>query len=164
MNEVPKKKSGVKKFLLGAVSLLLLGFMGFMMFAYYASYSEGVRSGFVIKVSSKGLMFKTREGEMNVQTFGSKKTGESPVSETFVFSVFKNADDVYKDLEAVSLSGERVNLHYQEKYVHLPWRGETTYFVTKVERSNRPTDATPPSAAGGDPLHPAREAAAAAEH
>ena len=42
--------------------------------------------------------------------------------------------DVIKELEKVSLSGERVNLHFVKRYKTFFWRGDTRYFVTKVER------------------------------
>ena len=33
-------------------------------------------------------------------------------------------------------NGKRVTLHYDEKYVQIPFLGDTKYFVTKVENSN----------------------------
>jgi hypothetical protein len=41
---------------------------------------------------------------------------------------------VIRELEAVALSGERVNLHYIKRYNVFPWRGDTKYFITNVER------------------------------
>jgi hypothetical protein len=38
-------------------------------------------------------------------------------------------------LNDVALSGERVNLHFKKRYMSFPWRGETKYFITRVERS-----------------------------
>ena len=114
------------------VAVILLGWI---LFIYYASYSEGIRSGMVIKMSKRGVVFKTWEGQMNLQTFGAAGAGTSALSEVFNFSVEKGDDALYGELEEVSLSGERVNLHYVERYARLPWRGETAYFVTDVERS-----------------------------
>ena len=60
--------------------------------------------------------------------------GSSPFAETFDFSVEKNKPDVIKELEAVALTGERVNLHYIKRYNIFPWRGDTKYFIDSVER------------------------------
>jgi hypothetical protein len=115
--------------------LLLLGVL-VILFFYYASYSEGIRSGMVVKVSKKGMLFKTYEGQLNLLTFGATKG--TPISETFEFSVETDEAEVIKQLEEASLSGERVSLHYVERYVKLPWRGDTKYFITRVEREPKP--------------------------
>ena len=102
-------------------------------FSYWGVYDEGLRAGTVLRISKKGMIFKTYEGQLNLQTFGALR-GASPIMEAFDFSVEPDNDQVIKDLEAVALSGERVNLHYVKRYVRFPWRGETKYFITKVER------------------------------
>jgi hypothetical protein len=86
-----------------------------------------------LRISKKGIIFKTYEGQLNLQTFGALK-GVNPIAEAFDFSVESSNDQVLKDLETVALSGERVNLHYVKRYAAFPWRGETMYFITKVER------------------------------
>jgi uncharacterized protein YwgA len=113
--------------------ILLLGTIGVFSFAYWGSYSEGVRSGMVVKISKKGFVFKTYEGQLNLQTFGANKS-PNIVSESFEFSVEGDREDIIKILEEASLSGERVSLKYIERLVKFPWRGETKYFITEVER------------------------------
>ena len=103
-----------------------------MTYFYFGTYSEGIRSGVVIKGSKKGFIFKTYEGQLNLLTFGASKN-QNLVAETFDFSVPTSDAEVIKELEAVSLSGERVSLHYVEKFVTFPWRGDTKYLVIKVE-------------------------------
>jgi len=120
--------------------VLLAMFIVFMLFVYYASYSEGIRSGVVIKLSERGMLFKTWEGQINLQSFGAVDAQGNAMNEVFSFSVAGSNDSLLRTLEAVSLSGERVNLHYVERYVRLPWRGETKYFVTRVERSGKQVD------------------------
>ena len=100
---------------------------------YWGVYDEGVRAGNVLRISKKGMMFKTYEGQLNLQTFGALK-GANPIMESFDFSVEPNNEQVIKDLEAVALTGERVNLHYVKRYATFPWRGDTKYFITRVER------------------------------
>jgi hypothetical protein len=100
---------------------------------YWGVYDKGLRAGNVLRVSEKGMLFKTIEGQLNLQTFGALK-GANPIMESFDFSVEGGEAQVIKDLEAVALTGERVNLHYIKRYATFPWRGDTKYFITKVER------------------------------
>lgn len=102
-------------------------------FSYWGTYSEGVRSGMVVKISKKGWVFKTYEGQLNLQTFGANKS-PNLVSESFEFSVESDQEAVIKALEEASLSGERVSLKYEERLAKFFWRGDTKYFVTEVER------------------------------
>jgi len=94
---------------------------------------KGVMAGKVLRVSEKGLLFKTFEGKLNLETFGALK-GTSPIAESFDFSVDKKEDEVITQLQEVALSGERVNLYFVKRYAAFFWRGDTRYFVTKVER------------------------------
>jgi hypothetical protein len=114
------------------ITALTVGVIVFS-FMYWGVYDEGVRAGTVLRISKKGILFKTYEGQLNLQTFGALK-GANPIMEAFDFSVESNNEQVLKDLEAVALSGERVNLHYVKRYTTFPWRGDTMYFITKVER------------------------------
>jgi hypothetical protein len=113
------------------VALLIGG--GLFSFYYWGTYSSGIRSGMVVKISKKGLLFKTYEGQLNLQTFGANKS-PNMVSESFEFSVESDRADVIKTLEEASLSGERVSLKYVERLAVFFWRGDTKYFVTEVER------------------------------
>lgn len=115
---------------------LLIGLVvsiGLFSILYWGTYSEGLRSGMVVKISKKGTLFKTYEGQLNNQTFGASKSANI-VSETFEFSVDPDKVDVIKALEEASLSGERVSLKYKERFVKFFWRGETIYFIIEVER------------------------------
>ena len=114
------------------VSAVILA-IAFLCFAYWGVYDEGVRAGTVLRISKKGMVFKTYEGQLNVQTFGAIK-GADPIMEAFDFSVSTADEQVIKVLQEVALSGERVNLHYVARYAAFPWRGDTKYFIIKVER------------------------------
>lgn len=114
------------------VSVVILA-ITFLCLSYWGVYDEGVRAGTVLRISKKGMIFKTYEGQLNVQTFGAIK-GANPIMEAFDFSVSSLDTAVINDLQEVSLSGERVNLHYVARYAAFPWRGDTKYFITKVER------------------------------
>lgn len=123
-----------------SLSILILAGLGYVSFLYYGVYSEGVRAGTVIKLSRKGVMFKTWEGQLNIRSFGAVSSNNQ-LSEVFEFSIESDQEQTIKLLQEVSLSGERVNLHYLERYRILTWRGSTKYFVTKVERT--PSDNKP---------------------
>jgi hypothetical protein len=88
------------------------------------SYSSGERAGWVQKLSKKGYMCKTWEGEMALVSL----PGSMP--EKFVFTVWD--DKTAEKLHAVM--GKRVSLHY-EQHIWLPTScfGETEYFVTDVK-------------------------------
>lgn len=127
----PVKKKG--HLLRNLLLIFLVVIIGIFTFLYFGIYDEGVRAGNVVRVSKKGVIFKTYEGQLNLQSFGALK-GSSPFAETFDFSVEKNKPDVIRELEAVALTGERVNLHYVKRYNIFPWRGDTKYFIVSVER------------------------------
>ncbi len=114
-----------------AVSLIL----GIIIFSvlYWATFETGLMAGKVLRISEKGVLFKTYEGKLNLETFGALK-GTNPIAESFDFSVESNEKEVIKALQEVALSGERVNLHFKKRYAQFPWRGETKYFITQVER------------------------------
>lgn len=111
---------------------LILG-IALLSFLYWGTYERGVWAGKVLSITEKGVVFKTHEGKLSMESFGALKN-TSPISETRDFSVEKSQEQVLKDLEAVALKGERVNLHFVRRYMRFPWRGDTKYFVTKVEQ------------------------------
>lgn len=119
-----------KRLLLVILVVLLL----FMAFSYWGVYESGVMAGKVLRITQKGVVFKTYEGKLDLETFGALK-GTSPIASTFDFSVESKEKEVVKQLESVSLSGERVNLHFKKRYMKFPWRGDTKYFITQVERA-----------------------------
>jgi hypothetical protein len=88
------------------------------------SYSTGERAGWLQKLSNKGVICKTDEGELSLIAV----PGAAP--EKFFFTVRDPA--VVKQIQ--DLMGRRVSLHYEQK-VGLPSScfGETSYFVTAVE-------------------------------
>jgi hypothetical protein len=124
-----KSKRAFRIFLISLVAIIACIFL----FYHYAVYDEGVRAGIVVRISKKGVIFKTYEGQLNLESFGALR-GTSPLASTFDFSVESSDENVIKDLEAASLSGERVNLKYIKRYGAFPWRGDTQYFIKEVER------------------------------
>jgi hypothetical protein len=128
-----KAKRIAKKIIIAIIVIAIVAGASIFSFYYWGVYDEGVRAGIVLRISKKGVVFKTYEGQLNLETFGALK-GANPIMESFDFSVDGDNDAAIKDLEAAALSGERVNLHYVKRYKIFPWRGDTKYFVTSVER------------------------------
>ena len=106
---------------LAAAALVLL--VLWTLLAYHWAYSQGDRAGFVQKLSSKGWVCKTWEGELAMVNLPGQ------MSERFAFTV--RDDAVAAQINA--LLGQRVTLSYDE-HLGLPSScfGETTYFVTAV--------------------------------
>jgi hypothetical protein len=132
-----KAKRKTFKFLKLVAVAIFIVLVAWFCFAYFAVYEDGIRAGIVLKLSKKGVLFKTYEGQLNLETFGSLKNA-SPIAGTFDFSVESGNEKTIQDLDAVALSGERVNLKYVKRYVAFPWRGDTKYFVQEVERLGPP--------------------------
>jgi hypothetical protein len=97
----------------------------------FGSYSSGSRAGTIVKLSRKGVLVKTYEGQLNLGGF-SGETG-SPASSLWDFSVSNGKKDVIQQLEEASLNGKRVKLYYKEKFFQWSLLGDTKYFIHKVE-------------------------------
>lgn len=128
-----KVKRTTKKVIRVIIILVILGGVITFSFLYWGTYEDGVMAGKVLRISEKGVMFKTYEGKINLETFGALK-GTSPIAESFDFSVEKSDKELIKQLQTVALSGERVNLYFVKRYARFPWRGDTKYFATRIER------------------------------
>lgn len=126
-------KSTAKRVVKILLTIILVTGLGFVSFMYWGVYDEGVRAGTILRISKKGMLFKTYEGQLNLETFGALK-GANPIMEAFDFSVEGSEEEVLKQLQEAALTGERVNLHYKKRYTTFPWRGDTKYFIVKVER------------------------------
>ncbi len=117
-----------KKYLV--ISGIVLGvlFLVATTYAYYGNYSEGQRTGTIIKISKKGYIFRTWEGELDVGGISTSKVGN--VSSMWSFSIDPDNQEVIQALENAT---GRIRIKYVEKFYRIPWKGETKYFVTKVE-------------------------------
>ena len=111
------------KVLVGLVVVVALGLVGFTWITLHWSYSEGERAGYVQKLSKKGFICKTWEGEMAMVTM------PGTVAEKFAFTV--PTDAIAARLNANV--GKRMALHYQQhKWIPTSCFGDTEYFVTEV--------------------------------
>jgi hypothetical protein len=120
----------IAKLLLVAVILLALAGAAFFLFG---NYSDGYRAGTVIKLSRKGLIFKVYEGQLNLGMGIQDQHSQVAVSNVWDFSVSPSDTAALHALDTALMTGKRAKVHYREKFVKLPWRGDTKYQVYKVE-------------------------------
>lgn len=146
--DVPKKSSGWKwLFWLLIVPLIL--FALYVWFVLSWSYSSGERAGYLQKLSKRGWLCKTWEGELALVTM------PGTVAEKFLFTV--RSDELAQRLNAAV--GQRVTLDY-EQHIGLPTScfGDTQYFISDVrvvpDIGSPGTDVPAPPAAGAAPPVP----------
>jgi hypothetical protein len=118
--------------LIGVLVVVVLPILGFGIWTWAAlkfSYSNGQRTGYVQKISHKGWVCKTWEGELTMVT----QPGVPP--QIFTFTV---RDDSIAD-RILKVAGQRVSLSY-EQHPGLPSKcfGETEYFITQVQPAPGP--------------------------
>jgi hypothetical protein len=73
------------------------------------NYSDGSRAGTIVKLSKKGVLFKTWEGQLNSTMF------------------------ISGDAAAAAAQNNIWDFTVDEKYTKLPWRGDTKYIVVGIE-------------------------------
>lgn len=123
----------------GLVALIVLVLGAWTLITLNYTYSTGERAGYVQKISQKGWVCKTWEGEIAMANL----PGAMP--QIFEFSV---RDDAIA-MQISRFAGQRVSLTYEE-HPGIPTScfGETPYFVVKVTPISDalPLPATPPPA------------------
>ena len=111
------------KVLIVLAVILIGGVVGFGWLTLHWSYASGERAGYVQKLSRKGWLCKTWEGEMAMVNI------PGTLTEKFLFTVPDDrvAASINKTL------GKRVALHYdQHRWIPNSCFGETEYFVSEV--------------------------------
>jgi hypothetical protein len=106
-----------------ALVALLVSGLGYFFYRTY-TISEGSRSGTLFKISKKGVMFKTYEGQLHLAG-SAMLTNQS----TWDFSALDAS--VYSELQ--KYEGKNVKCYYKEKVDAFPWQGDTDYLVYRVE-------------------------------
>jgi hypothetical protein len=125
---VPVKKKKRNKLLIGLLILLLVPAVIIALWIWVAlgyTYASGERAGYIQKISKKGWVCKTWEGELAMANL----PGTMP--QIFAFTVRK--DSVAEVLE--KNIGKQVSITYeQHRGIPTTCFGETEYFVTRVQR------------------------------
>jgi hypothetical protein len=117
----------MRKILVYGILAIVLATSAYIAALYYATFSEGIRTGELIKFSHKGYIFKTWEGELSQGLSGSQK---------FAFSVMDNQPEVIEQMK--QNQGKFVKIEYIERYGTFSWWGETNYYITKVTPEKSP--------------------------
>ncbi len=134
-------KARLIRLLLILLGLVVLLAAAWVWIALHWSYSDGERAGYVQKLSRKGWLCKTWEGEIAMVTM------PGAIPEKFEFSV--RDEDVAQRINA--LAGKRVVLDYKQyKFIPSSCFGETEYFVDGVREVLETAPAAPAA-----PLAPA---------
>ncbi|HTF33343.1 MAG TPA: hypothetical protein VK714_06520 [Myxococcota bacterium] len=111
------------KWAVGILVAIAVLFWGYTWLVLHWSYSKGERAGYVQKLSKKGWICKTWEGEMALVSM------PGTVAEKFYFTVPTDsiADEINRSM------GRRVSLTY-EQHIGIPTScfAETQYFISKV--------------------------------
>ena len=116
------------KKIVGIVVVSVIALMAiYYLVIYFIPYSEGYRSGELIKFSNKGVIVKTWEGEISQGISG---------AQIFSFSVLDTDEQVIQNLK--EFQGEYVKLKYTERFGTFFWLGDTKYFITEVEKESSP--------------------------
>ncbi len=130
--EKPKRRRSFTGFFIKSMLIILILGSGFIWWKYFYTYSDGYRTGILQKLSHKGNIMKTYEGELIM--IGANTPSDFAISsEKFLFSVTN--DSIAKDL--MNFEGQKVKLHYQQKKGTLPWRGESEYIIDGYEELER---------------------------
>ena len=127
-SEKQSLKSRFKRFILKVV----LGVIALFLLALWAcswTFSEGTRAGQLIKISKKGIVFKTHEGELNMGGLRVGSSNDGLEGNLWQFSVLD--ETVLEKLEASE--GKRVKLSYKERFKAMPWQGDTNYYIVDVD-------------------------------
>ncbi len=114
----------MKKVLVKIAIAAILFFGLYFVAVYYVPYSEGFRAGELVKISKKGIIFKTWEGRLS--------QGISDELQ-FEFSVEDRDKDIIEKL--INLQGEKIKVKYIERFGTFPWLGDTHYFVKEVVKA-----------------------------
>jgi len=122
MTAFDRRGIGMLRVLIGLLVIAAL-VAGYFWAVLHWSYASGERAGWVQKLSRKGWLCKTWEGEMAMVSMPGSTT------EKWDFTVW----DKSTVQQINKLMGRRVSLHY-EQHVGLPTScfGETRYYITGV--------------------------------
>jgi hypothetical protein len=125
---VPARKKG-RKVLIILSTIVLIPIVIIALWIWVAlgwTYARGERAGYVQKISKKGWLCKTWEGELAMANL--------PGTMPQIFSFTVRSDSIAQVIE--QNAGKQVSLTYeQHRGVPTSCFGETQYFVTRVHRT-----------------------------
>lgn len=126
--QLEQAKSTARRIFRRIMWLLLIVFL-LVIAGYYAysqfTYSDGRKSGQLVKIARRGVVFKTFEGTLNLSPNG--------IMTAWDFSA--QDDDIAKKLQMYD--GKMVIVHYKQRYQVFFWEGDTEYIVDDVQAVNQ---------------------------
>ena len=118
-----------KRLIQGVLLVLVVGIAGTALYTVAAlkfTYSAGERVGFVQKLSKRGWVCKTNEGDLAMVSLAGQQ------AQMFSFTV--PDDKLVQQIDA--LAGHKVALHYEEhKGIPSACFGDTPYYVVAVQKA-----------------------------
>ena len=128
-----KRERGLMRSVLPIVGIfVVMMLISYFSFYYYASASDGVKMGDLVKMEHRGMLFKSWEGAISEGGANGK---------LFTFSVLDSDKNVIAGLN--SLQGQYVKVYYIERYRTFPWWGQSHFFAIKVEKAVSPFTPAP---------------------
>jgi hypothetical protein len=127
MITVEETKDKAKKLAKKTAIILLISAIIFSIgYYFYRTYetSEGTRTGMLFKISKKGYVFKTYEGQLHLG-------GSQMMSQASIWDFSVKNETVYNQIQA--LEGKNVKLHYKQLINPFIWQGETEYIVYQAD-------------------------------
>lgn len=122
------------RFLFKVILFILLISAILIYWFYFNVFSDGERNGILVKLTKKGNVFKTYEGEMWLSC------RQVVNAEKLFFSV---DDDALSD-SLMNVQDECIKIYYKEYRRTLPWRGESKYVVVNFQRLGNNTNVISP--------------------
>jgi hypothetical protein len=123
----PKKVNWASRILKWLIILLILWLAFWIIGGTYIVVDSKFRSGNVIKFGKDGWLMRTHEGTLRM---GGGEGMMNNAREDFNFSVTDKA--MIEALEKVD-TRKTVKLWYDKTRFALPWRGDTKYYIIKME-------------------------------
>lgn len=104
-----------------------LNLIGYL--TYNMTYSDGIKSGSLMKVTTKGIIFKTKEADINLG--GLKKDSEGHMTPN-IESYTIIEDSIYNQLQSKMDNGQPVTVEYREVFQMPFWIGTGSRIIVKV--------------------------------
>lgn len=93
----------------------------------FPDYGKGERVGYIVKTSTKGIIWKTNEIQMQTGT-----GNIASVEGTYAFSV--SSESIFKEIEGLGGESIKVRVKYNQ-WLIMPYRlGETNRNITSIEK------------------------------
>lgn len=124
------RRRNKKRIFLITLIVVLAGVLIFTVWSrYFHPYAVNSQAvGRITEVNNQGVLFKTYEGHM---------VSEKRITQNIVYNpdfdfTIQN-DTVAQFARKLAGRGHKVRLYYNQYRGHLPWRGETSIIVTRIE-------------------------------